>query len=136
TERQPLHRDVARGLVDSPAERILGLERSLFRGHQTQHHGLAGWDEAQRLERAGSIAVVLQEKAIDRQLVEELLGDGVVTALGEPAALRVAPANVESERHALASQALQRSSIGFDRLPGGGIGIDSLAEEAVAESLV
>ena len=57
--------------------------------------------EAQRLEAAGALVVVLDEVAVDVELAEERLGDEVVAARGGPGGAEVAAAHVRRDRHAV-----------------------------------
>ena len=62
------------------------LELAALRRHEAEHDDLPLRHEAQRLEAAGALVVVLEEEAVDVELVEERLGDEVVAALGHPRA--------------------------------------------------
>src|SRR5581483_7138510 len=62
TDRELLGRHVLRGLVDAPQQVVFSLELALLGGDQPQHDSLAARHEAQRLEAAGSLAVVLQQE--------------------------------------------------------------------------
>src|SRR5262249_57588533 len=68
-------------------------------GYQAEHDHLAGRHEAQRLEAAGALVVVLEEEPVDVQLAEQRLGDEVVPAGGGPGGPEVAPAHVRGDRH-------------------------------------
>src|SRR5262249_60315888 len=50
--------DEFRGLLDAALERVLLLERAAFGGCEAEHHPLALWHEAQRLEPARGVAGV------------------------------------------------------------------------------
>ena len=64
-----------------------------------EHDRLALRHEAQRREVARALVVVLQEEAVDRELVEQDLGDRLVAALRHPGALVVAAAEMDADRH-------------------------------------
>ncbi len=54
-----------RGLLDPSLELVLALELAALGGHETEHDELARRQEAQRLEAARALVVVLQEEAVD-----------------------------------------------------------------------
>src|SRR5204862_8135427 len=80
-EGQAIDGDVFRRLVDPPEEIVLRLELRGLRGDQAEDDGLVLRDEAKRLEAAGALAVVLQEKPIVPKPPEGLLRDPAVAAL-------------------------------------------------------
>ena len=75
---------------------LLSSSRSLRRD-QTEHDLLARRHEAQRLEAAGALVVVLEEEPVDVELAEQRLGDEVVAALGRPRRAEVAAAQVRRD---------------------------------------
>src|SRR5258707_8779675 len=99
-EAKVLHRHVLGRGVDAPLERVLRFELGQLGAHQTEHHLLALGHQAQRLEAAGALVVVLEEEAVDVQAGEHALGDEVgVTAARQPGALEVAAAGGGPDRH-------------------------------------
>ena len=102
--------------MDAPHERILVLELGTLRAHEPQHHRPALGDEAKRLERAGSLVVVLQQEAVHVQAREELLRDRVVAALGVPMAAVVPAAQVHGQRDPGAASRREARVVGLDRL--------------------
>ena len=100
-QAQPVERDVGGRLVDAPGELVGRLQLGPLAGDQAEHDLLAVGHEAQRGEVPGAFVVVLEEVAIDGELVEQHLGDGLVAALGEPRAAVVAPAQVHAHRQVL-----------------------------------
>ena len=79
------------------AMRLLVLEFGELGGDEAEDDRLV-LDEAQRLESARALAVVLEEEAVDGAVREEDLGDGFVAAGGEPRGAEVAAADVHRER--------------------------------------
>ena len=73
---------------------VLALELAALGRDQAEDDELAGRHEAQRLEAARAGVVVLEEEAVDLEVVEERLGDVVVAALRHPRGLEVAAAQV------------------------------------------
>ncbi len=88
----------ARRLLDPSLQLVRVLQLGLLRGDQPEHDGLVLGHEAQRLEGAGARRVVLGEDPVDREVVEQLLGDRVVAALDRPHAAVVPAAQVHRER--------------------------------------
>src|SRR5580704_567555 len=89
-----VQRHVLGGFVDAALEVVLGLQLRALGGDQAEDDHLAGRDEAQRLEAAGALVVVLQEEAVHVQLGEQGLGHEVVTTGGDPTRAEVATAHV------------------------------------------
>src|SRR5437763_13609662 len=90
-EAHVLERHVLRGLIDTALEMVLALELRQLGADEAEHDFLALRHEAQRLEAAGALGVVLEEETIDVQAGEHALGDEVgVGAAREPGALEVA----------------------------------------------
>src|SRR5438105_4889795 len=81
-ERQHL-----RGLVDFSLQRVLGLELAELGRDQAENDGLPGRHEAQRRKIAAAGIVVFEEIPVDLELVEQDLGDRLVSAFGHPGAL-------------------------------------------------
>ena len=81
----------------SPRQVVGVLEPRRLGRHQPEHRALAGGHEAQRREAAGARGVELEQEGVDRRLAEQPLGDRLVAALGQPAALVVAAAQVHRE---------------------------------------
>ena len=52
-----------------------------------------------RREIAGAGVVVFEEIAVDVEVVEEHLRNGLVTALRDPGALEIAPAQMDADGH-------------------------------------
>src|SRR3954465_6198458 len=100
-EAELLDIDVAAGLLDAALEVVLALEVAALGRHQAEDDLLARGHEAQRLEAPRAGVVVLEEEAVDGEVVEQRLGDVVVAALGHPRGLEVAAAQVHGDRHAL-----------------------------------
>src|SRR5690606_29592659 len=98
-----LEREVPRRLVDTPLDPVLVLERAVLRRDETENDLLALRHEPERLESARALVVVLEEEAVDVELVEDDLGDRLVSAFREPAALRVAAAQVDANGHVVRS---------------------------------
>jgi hypothetical protein len=99
-EAELLERHVFRRFVDPPRQIILAFECRPFARNGAEDHPLAPpWHEAQRLELAGA-GIVVFEKAVDRELAEQRLGDVVVAALGHPGGAEIAAAHVSAHRYA------------------------------------
>jgi hypothetical protein len=114
-QAQLLERDVAGGLVDAALEVVLALEDRRLRRDEPEDDLLARRHEAERLEAAGALVVVLEEEAIDLEPAEEGLGDEVVAALRRPGRLEVAAAEVGRDPEALRA-ASERGVDGADVL--------------------
>src|SRR5262245_11303524 len=98
-QAQPVEIDIAGGLVDPALDLILAFQHRRLRADQTQHHGLALRQVAQRRELAGARGIELQKDHVDVGLVEQPLGDRLVAAFRHPGALEVAAAHVHADRH-------------------------------------
>jgi hypothetical protein len=107
--------DEAGGFVDAAQEILFALEVWAFRADEAEDHSLGLGHEAERLEGAGTLVVVFEEKAVDGKLVEEALGDGVVSALGVPVTAIVAAAEVNGERDAGMTRGGEAGVIGVER---------------------
>src|SRR3972149_39189 len=79
---------------DAALQVVLLLERGKFRADQPQAYLLPFGDVAQRLEPAGAIRVVLEEKPVHVEPRERGLGDEIVAAAREPGAHEVAAAGM------------------------------------------
>ena len=90
----------ARRLVDPALELVLALEPASFVVTSPSTTRLALRHEAQRREVARARVVVLEEVAVDGELVEQHLGHRLVAAFGDPGALEVAAAQVHADGHA------------------------------------
>ena len=93
--------DVRRGLVEAAAQGVLRLQLAALGRDEPEHDELVRRHVAQRLEIARALVVVLQEEAVDGELVEQRLGHEVVAALGDPRVAEVAAAHVRGHGHAL-----------------------------------
>ena len=100
-EAELVERHVLRRLVDAALELVGVLHAAALGGDQPEHHLLAGRHEAQRGEAARALVVELAEEGVDVEPAEQLLGDVVVAALGDPGRAEVAAAHVGGDRHAL-----------------------------------
>src|SRR5262249_15519645 len=99
--------NILRRLVDSPSQIVGRLELRFLRGHQPQDHRFSAGNQPQGSKSTGSLRIVLEQKCIHFKRVKQLLGDGVVATLGEPAATAIAAANVRREGYPRARQALK-----------------------------
>ena len=90
--------ELSRG-VDPALQFVRALQRAALGGDEAKHHHLSLRHEAQRLEAARPLIVVLQEEAVHVQLAEQCLGDEVVAALGRPGRAEVTPAHVRGHGH-------------------------------------
>jgi hypothetical protein len=115
-EAELVEGDIAGRLVDPALERVLRFDLGAFGAHDAEHHGLARGHEAERGEVARAAVVVLEEEAVDPELVEQDLGDRLVAALGDPGALVVAAAEVDADCHV------------------GGPALDRLVDQAAVEA--
>src|SRR5215470_19145861 len=79
-------------VLDPPFQVVLALQLTPLGGDQPEHHPLALRHEPQWLEAARALVIPLAEEPVHGKLVEQCLGDELVTALGRPHALVVAPA--------------------------------------------
>src|SRR5215472_10575946 len=98
-EGELVERHVFRGLVDPTLELVGTLQHALLRGDEAEYDHLALGYEAERGEAAGARRVVLQEVAVDLDLVEENLGHGIVATLGDPAAFEITAAEMHGDGH-------------------------------------
>src|SRR5207237_8950926 len=107
-ETKALERHELRRLIDAALETFLRLEGARLGGDEAEHDFLSLWQEAQRPEAAGALAVVFHEEAVDVRA--EHGGDDIflVAAGGEPGAPEVAAAGVhgDGEVGGLAAQRL------------------------------
>src|SRR3954464_1608099 len=72
-----LHRHELGGRLDAALERVLRLELRQLGADQAEHDLLALRHEAQGLEAAGALVVILEEEAVDIETVEYAVGDEV-----------------------------------------------------------
>src|SRR5205807_1146083 len=75
-------------------EVVLALQLADLGGYQAQDYLFPTRYEAEWLEAAGAIGVVLQQEAIDIERAEDFFGDVVVATLGVPGAASVTAADV------------------------------------------
>ena len=112
-DRELIEADVfARGL-DAALEIIDGLELRHFGADQAEHHNLVLGHKAQRLEPAGARQIIFQQETVMRQLIEQTLGNRVVSALAVPHAALVAATQMNAERHAI--ETADQRGLGRDR---------------------
>src|SRR5207249_393259 len=97
TQRQTLEGDDAARLSHAPFEALDGLHPPRLRRDEAEDHRLVLRDLPQRVERAGSLVVILEEETLGADAAEGRVRDRVVRAGGEPAASLVPPADVEAE---------------------------------------
>ena len=93
----------------------------------SQHHRLVVGHEAQRREGAGPGRVVLGEDAVAGEIVEELLGDRVVTALDRPH--RTVVAATEVDRPGDVRERADQLVVALDHLSEPGLGVKSEVAE-------
>src|SRR5438309_4192938 len=86
-------------LLDAPPQLRHRLQPRFLRGHETQNDLAIGRHEAQRLEVARAIVVVLQEEALETALANDAR-DWLVAAARVELRLVVAAADVQTEGHA------------------------------------
>src|SRR3972149_6802693 len=116
-DRQVLDRYVLRRLIDAPPQLVDGLKLRLLRADEAEDDHLVPGHEAQRLEAAGALRVVLEQEAVDVELLEGPLGAGLVAALRGPGAPVVAAAHVQADGEARrAAEARQRRVVHGDGL--------------------
>lgn len=96
-ERKLLEWKKAGGLVDSPKKIVLALELRPLGAHEAEDNDFAFRNKTQRLKCAGAFVVVFEQEAVNGKLMEETLGDGVVSALRVPVAAIISPAEVDGE---------------------------------------
>ena len=99
-QAQLVQGDVLRGLVDAALEVVGGFQVRALGGDQAEDDLLALRDEAEGLEAAGALVVVLQEEPVHVELREQGLGHEVVPARGGPGGAEVAAAQVRGDGHA------------------------------------
>src|SRR5215469_79329 len=88
------------GLVDAAEEILFTLKRGALGAYQPEDDGFPLGNKAQRLKAAGAVVVVFKQEAIDFELVEEALGDGVVASFRVPVAAVVPSAKMDRQRNA------------------------------------
>src|SRR5215472_901583 len=86
-------------VLDPPLQLVLALQLAALGGDKPEDHPLALGHEPQRLEATRALVVPLTEEPVHGKLVEQRLGHELITALGCPHALIVAPAHVGGDRH-------------------------------------
>ena len=94
-----IERRELRRLVDAAQDRVAAFELSGLRGDEAEHDGLALGQEAQRLEAAGALGVVLHEVAVHLDRVEQDLGDRLVAAARHEGGAEIAAAEMHRDRH-------------------------------------
>ena len=94
-----IERHEFRRLVDAALDLVLGFQRAGLRGDEAEHHLLALRHEAQRLEAAGAVAVVLHEIAVHVDGVEQHLGHRLVAARGDEGRAEIAAAQMHGDGH-------------------------------------
>src|SRR5215469_1142522 len=98
-QAQLVERHELRRLIDAALEHVRVFQLAPLGGHQAEHDHLARRHEAQRLEAAGTVVVVLEEEPVHVQLAEQCLGNEVIPAGRGPGGPEVAPAHVGRDRH-------------------------------------
>jgi len=114
------------GLLDPTKQLCRRFQPRLLGTDQAQDHCLPLRHEPQRFEPAGPLAIVLQQEAVHLEGSEQLLSDRVVPALGEPATLTVAPADVKCKGHAVTFETADGGIVGRDRFNKRKVRIDAL----------
>src|SRR5205085_4101313 len=99
-QRQLIEWNVAARLVDPAFEIVGAFHVATLRRDQTENDVLVFWHEPKRRESSGARGVVLEEKTVEVELVEQNLRHRIVPALGGPVAAEITPANVHAYRHA------------------------------------
>src|SRR5437870_5284062 len=94
-----VERDELRRLVDLALEIILRLQLIELCRNESKDYGLSFRDVTKRREIAGAGVVVFEEIAVDVEVVEKHLRNGLVTALRDPGALEIAPAQMDADGH-------------------------------------
>ena len=84
--------DETGSLVDATLEIFLAFEFRALRADQSKDDCLALGDEAERFKGTGSFVIVFEQEAVHGELVEEALGDRVVSAFCVPVTAIVAAA--------------------------------------------
>src|SRR6185295_9189873 len=110
------------------------LEPRLLRAHQPQDDDAVVGHVTQRLEAPRSRIVVLEQKAREARLTEDLAGDAVVSARGVEHALIVAAADVDAEGDA--GMAVDDGVVELDAGVEQAIGIAATLPVALAHLLV
>ncbi len=96
---QPIERQETTSLSNPRRELIAGFMARGFRGDQPQDDDLIFGDFPERLERARADIIVLEQQTLDADVVEDALGDGLVSSNGQPPAALVAPSEVKPKGH-------------------------------------
>src|SRR3954470_24975356 len=99
-DSEAIERDVARGLVETALQHGLILEKVRLGRHEAERDRLALRHEAQRREVAGAWRIVFEKEEFNREPIEQLLGDGVVTSLCMPLTGAVAAAKMHANADA------------------------------------
>ena len=86
-----------------------------FAADQAENDTLVAGNETERLESAGAVGLVFQEKEIHVELVEQLFSDRIVTALRVPLASIVSATEVDGQRHPLSSRSIEARIVDADR---------------------
>src|ERR1700689_4017736 len=94
-EREIFEWDEMRGFVNAPAQVVRRFKLWKFRGDKPQHNAFAARHQPQRFEAAGALGIVFQQEVIHVECAKKFFGDGVVAALGVPAAATIAAADVD-----------------------------------------
>ena len=99
-ERQLLERHILGSLADARDNVFLVFQLGILGGYQTQNDLLLA-DVAQRLETAGTVAVVLEEEAVHVAVTEQDFRYRLIAAGGRPGRAEVAAADVHGDNHVL-----------------------------------
>src|SRR5688572_27412456 len=103
TDSHALDGEELRSLLDALLQVVLSLGLAVV-ADEAEHANLVAIQEAQSIEGAGELAVILEQVTVELQLAEQLLGDVVVAALPVPASAtataRVASTHMHAERDA------------------------------------
>ena len=99
-ERQLLERHIFGSLTDTRDNVFLLFQSGILGGYQTQNDLLLA-DVAQRLETAGTVAVVLEEEAVHVAVAEQDLRYRLIAAGGRPGRAEVAATDVHGDNHVL-----------------------------------
>ena len=98
-ERELIERREFRGLVDAAQNRIPRFKLAGLRRDQPEYDRLAFRQEAQRLEAARALRVVLHEVAVHVDRVEQDFGDRLVAAAGDEIRAEIPAAQMHRDRH-------------------------------------
>src|SRR5712691_2608370 len=99
-EAELLERRELGRLLDPALDVVLLLERAALGGDEAEHHDLVALGQvAQRLEAAGALAVVFEEIAVVVAAPEQVLGDRLVAAGGNPGRAEIAAADMGGDGH-------------------------------------